>query len=142
MSDDLDDLEEAAAAGPIFWPGLQEDDLDVARMELTTWVEILVDRFPNLTYTAIPPCWPAHNALVETLQGLRDFERASYAQDSLPTAAVDWSRALREGEVRLAELNKSNHCTANSHDVDKSRTWSTREDLWDGCESATLRGIA
>jgi hypothetical protein len=84
---------------PLHWPTLIADETPDEWRSLRQWVDQLYTRFPHAV--RVPPCWWQHNDLVELLSALRDYERASYASDAAPTAAVDWHRAFREIESRM-----------------------------------------
>ena len=62
---------------------------------------------------------------------LRDHERACYAASASPTAAVDWFRALREIEIRLADLAAQTQCTVHEHRPTPVQEWATRRPLHD-----------
>lgn len=109
-------------AGPIHWPSLTPEEREGRWRELDDWVRELVARF-DLDTRLVPPCWHLHNGMVESLQALRDHERASYSDTASPTAAVDWLRALREVELRLHELASKTQCTAQAHRAGIKRTW-------------------
>jgi hypothetical protein len=99
-ADDAVPVEEFnAKSPPVHWPTLIVDETEGEWRSLRQWVEKLHARFPHAA--RVPPCWWQHNDLVELLSALRDYERASYASDSPPTAAVDWHRALRDIEGRM-----------------------------------------
>jgi hypothetical protein len=115
--------------GPTHWPSLLPDDARQAWSDLRDWVERLVDRFA-LETRVVPPCWFRHNTLVETLTALRDHERICFAPNASPTGAVDWLRALRETEHRLAEACARTQCSVNEHRADPLRTWLTDQSQW------------
>jgi hypothetical protein len=52
------------------------------------------------------------------------------APNASPTGAVDWFRALREIEHRLAEACARTQCSVNEHRPDPLRTWLTDQDQW------------
>ncbi|MFC6341217.1 hypothetical protein ACFP8W_04460 [Nocardioides hankookensis] len=66
---------------------------------LYRWVVELQDRFPEMV--RLPKCWHRHNGLVEVLQALHDYERASFAPTSPPTGAANWHMTFRDLESRL-----------------------------------------
>src|SRR5665811_550410 len=70
------------------------------------------------------------SALVEGLSALRDHERISFAPNASPTAAVDWFRALREIEHRLAEACARTQCSVNEHRPDPPRSWRADQGQW------------
>ena len=116
-------------SGPTHWPSLLPDDAPQAWANLRNWVEALVDRF-GLETRVVPPCWFRHNTLVEALTALRDYERICFAPNASPTGAVDWFRALREIEHRLAEACARTQCSVNDHRPDPLRTWLTDQSQW------------
>jgi len=83
-------------------------------VQLEEWVDQLIARFA-LDTRVVPPCWPRHHAMVETLSALRDHERASYHQTAPPTAAVDWLRALQDVESLLRSIAGQTQCTTQTH---------------------------
>lgn len=99
-------------------------------VELLGWVRTLVQRF-GIEPRVLPPCWEQHNGMVEALLALRDHERACYAGSASPTAAVDWLRALREIEIRLADLAAQTQCTVHEHRPTPVQEWATRRPLHD-----------
>ena len=99
---------------PIHWPSLTAPERDRRMVQLEEWVDQLIARFA-LDTRVVPPCWPRHNAMVETLSALRDHERASYHQAAPPTAAVDWLRAFRDVETLLRTIAGQTQCTAQTH---------------------------
>jgi len=125
-------------SGPTHWPSLLPDDARQAWADLRDWVERLVERF-GLETRVVPPCWYRHNTLVEALSALRDHERISFAPNASPTAAVDWFRALREIEHRLAEACARTQCSVNEHRPDLQRTWLTDQTQWRAFVAADLR---
>ncbi|QGN58900.1 hypothetical protein [Nostocoides sp. HKS02] len=82
--------------------------------DLRVWVERLADRFA-LDTRVVPPCWEAHNGMLEALSALRDHERGSYAPDADPRAGVDWLHALREVRTLLLEQAALTQCTVQQH---------------------------
>ena len=92
-------------------------------------VRTLVQRF-GIEPRVLPPCWEQHNGMVEALLALRDHERACYADSASPTAAVDWFRALREIEIRLADLAAQTQCTVHEPPP-PVQEWATRRPLHD-----------
>lgn len=108
--------------GPIHWPSLTADERAVRSGELRVWVARLVARF-DVDVRVIPPCWPRHDGMIESLSALSDHERASYADTASPTAGVDWLRALRDVELRLHELASNTQCTAQTHRDSVLRNW-------------------
>ena len=115
--------------GPTHWPSLLPDDAPQAWADLRDWVEHLVDRF-GIETRIVPPCWYRHNTLVEALTALRDHERICFAPNASPTGAVDWFRALREIEHRLAEACARTQCSVNEHRPDPPRSWTTNQGPW------------
>ena len=101
-------------ASPVHWPSLTEVERESRTAELRDWVDQLVARFA-LDTRVIPPCWPRHNGMVETLSALRDHERASYADSAPATAAIDWVRALHDVESLLRDLAGKTQCTTQIH---------------------------
>jgi hypothetical protein len=99
---------------PVHWPSLTGPERDHRMGQLEEWVDQLVTRFA-LDTRVVPPCWPRHNAMVETLSALRDHERASYHPTAPPTAAVDWLRALRDVEALLRSIAAQTQCTTHAH---------------------------
>jgi hypothetical protein len=96
--------------------------------ELRGWVQALVRRFA-IEPRVLPPCWEQHNGMIEALLALRDHERACYADSASPTAAVDWLRALREIEIRLADLAAQTQCTVHEHRPTPIQEWATSRPL-------------
>lgn len=125
--------------GPRHWPSLSGQEAEEAWEELRDWVEQLVDRFA-LDPRLVPPCWFRHNAMVEALAALRDHETASYAPDALGTAAIDWLRALREVEHRLAECAARTQCSVTEHRDDPARMWQTNAAEWGDFISRDVAG--
>lgn len=113
---DVDPIEAAFGqmAGPVHLPSLAPQERGQTLAQLRVWVRTLVQRF-GIEPRVIPPCWEQHNGMVDALLALRDHERACYADSASPTAAVDWFRALREIEIRLAELAAQTQCTIHEH---------------------------
>jgi len=108
-------------SGPRHWPALQPEDTRAAWARLRAWVEQLAERFP-LSARAVPPCWYRHNHLVETLQALRDFERACCHPQASPSSALEFLRAVRETEAVLIEWVARTGCTASEHHESGPRT--------------------
>ena len=129
---DVDPIEAAFGqmAGPVHLPSLSPQERARTLVELLGWVRALVQRF-GIEPRVLPPCWEQHNGIVEALLALRDHERACYAESASPTAAVDWFRALREIEVRLAELAAQTQCTVHEHRPTPVQEWATRRPLHD-----------
>ena len=124
FSAELGDLQ-----APTHWPSLLPEEALQAWADLREWVERLVDRF-GLETRVVPPCWYRHNTLVEALSALRDHERISFVPTASPTAAVDWFRALREIQHRLAEACARTQCSVNEHRPDPPRAWHTDQAQW------------
>jgi hypothetical protein len=99
---------------PVHWPSLTGPERDRRMVQLEEWVDQLIARFA-LDTRVVPPCWPRHHAMVETLSALRDHERASYHQTAPPTAAVDWLRALQDVESLLRSIAGQTQCTTQTH---------------------------
>jgi len=109
-------------AGPVHWPSLTPEEREARSSELAYWVTELVARF-DIDVRVVPPCWHLHTGMVEALSALRDHERASYAENASPTAAVDWLRAFREVEARLHGVASKTQCTSQVHREGVSRVW-------------------
>jgi hypothetical protein len=92
----------------IYWPTIIAAETEKEWRALRHWVERLYVRFPHAG--RVPPCWWQHNDLVELLSALRDYERASFAPEAPPTAAVEWHRAFRDIETRLEMWVKRLDC--------------------------------
>jgi hypothetical protein len=105
-----EDLDERYAGGPastannpfgstpVHVPSLGAAAKAQLLQDLEKWVEELARRFV-VDVRTIPPCWARHNAMVETLTALRDYERGCYVGTAPPTAAMEWIRALRHGHL-------------------------------------------
>jgi hypothetical protein len=121
---DVDPIEAAFGqmAGPVHLPSLGLQERGRTLVELRAWVRTLVQRF-GIEPRVLPPCWEQHNGMVEALLALRDHERACYADSASPTAAVDWFRALREVEIRLADLAAQTQCTIHEHRPTPVQEW-------------------
>jgi hypothetical protein len=115
-------------AGPVHLPSLSPQERGRTLVELLGWVRTLVQRF-GIEPRVLPPCWEHHYGMVEALLALRDHERACYAESASPTAAVDWFRALREIEIRLADLAAQTQCTVHEHRPTPVQEWATRRPL-------------
>jgi hypothetical protein len=100
--------------GPLHVPSLTAAERDQVMPELVVWVNRLVDRFA-LDSRTIPPCWERHNAMVEALAALRDYERGSFGEDADPRSGVEWLRALREIRSQLGEFASLTQCSAQQH---------------------------
>ncbi|HTW98556.1 MAG TPA: hypothetical protein VMD59_07255 [Acidimicrobiales bacterium] len=96
---------------PLFWPGIPAEDAEGEWELLRDWVARLVERF-ELDFKTLPACWYRHNAQVEALVALRDYERACYAETATLTAGIEWHRALRDVEARLREWTARSGCLA------------------------------
>lgn len=129
--------EDTTDAGPVHWPSLPAPVAEDAWAQLREWVEDLVDRFALDTRT-VPPCWFRHNGLVEVLNALRVHEQACFAPTAPQSAAMDWLRALREAEYRLAECAGRTQCSTREHRPDPVRTWSTSDIDWDAFVAADI----
>lgn len=129
---DVDPIEAAFGQmeGPVHLPSLSPQERARALVELLGWARTLVQRF-GIEPRVLPPCWEQHNGMVEALLALRDHERACYAESASPTAAVDWLRALREIEIRLADLAAQTQCTVHEHRPTPVQEWATRRTLHD-----------
>lgn len=114
--------------GPVHVPSLTGADRDDLMSDLRGWTSALVARFA-IEARLLPPCWEAHNGMVEALAALRDHERDSFGQTARPSAAVDWLRALREVEALLTEMTARTGCTALEH--------RTPRPAWPGTPPAT-----
>ena len=110
----------AATAGPTHWPSLDEEDLAAALEDLRVWVDQLVDRFA-LDVRTVPPCWDRHNAMVEALAALRDYERGCYTDTAPPSGGVDFIRALREITLYLRDTGAQTQCSVREHRPDLTR---------------------
>jgi len=94
---------------PLYWPGLSAERVAIEWESLRSWVRVLAERFA-FDFRTLPACWYRHNALVEALVALRDFERACFAEGAPLSAGLDWQRALREIEARLRDLTSRTGC--------------------------------
>jgi hypothetical protein len=95
-------------------PSLAHHEYETLLRDLQAWVDHLIIRFA-LDVRTIPPCWTEHNAMVETLTALRDFERGCYVGNPPPTAAIDWIRTLRDTVTYLKEVAAVTQCTGRLH---------------------------
>jgi hypothetical protein len=133
-----DNTPEVGEYGPTHWPALSADEATAAWEGLREWVEDLADRF-CLDVRLVPPCWFRHNAMVEALSALRDYETFSFTPDAPGTAPVDWLRALREVEYHLAECAGHTQCSVNEHRDDPPRMWQIDESEWSDFVTADAR---
>lgn len=117
--------------GPVHLPSLAEWERGQTLAQLRVWVRALVHRF-GIEPRCIPPCWEQHNGMVEALLALRDHERACYADSASPTAAVDWLRALRDIEIRLADLAAQTQCTMHEHRPTLVQDWAANVPMEEG----------
>lgn len=127
---DVDPIEAAFGqmAGPVHLPSLSLQERARTLVELLGWARTLVQRF-GIEPRVLPPCWEQHNGMVEALLALRDHERACYAESASPTAAVDWFRALREIEIRLAEMSAQTQCTIHEHRPTPVQYWAANASI-------------
>jgi hypothetical protein len=116
--------------GPLLWPALSATEASEEWPSLRAWVEQLVHRF-SIPAQVVPPCWFRHNALVEGLAALRDHHRSSFSASAAPTAAVDWHRAFRDIEQRLAGWASLTQCSERHHQPDTPRIITPDTDAWD-----------
>jgi hypothetical protein len=116
--------------GPLLWPALSAEQAAEEWPSLRAWVEQLVARF-GIPAQVVPPCWFRHNALVEGLAALRDHHRASFSATAAPTAAMDWHRAFRDMEQRLASWASLTQCSERCHQPDAARVLTPVTDDWD-----------
>ena len=100
--------------GPLHVPSLTAEERDLLMPELVDWVDRLIDRF-TIDARTIPPCWGRHNAHVEALAALRDYERGSFAGDADPRSGVDWLRAVREIRSLLVDFAALTQCSVQQH---------------------------
>lgn len=132
--DDFDDevaVAELDTSGPpLHWPSLEDEALTEAQTELTIWVEQLVARF-DIKSNAVPNCWNRHNGTVEALQGLRDFERGSYADDASPSQGVEFIKATRDVLEMCTEWTNATGCASTHREPVAPRTWATDPAGWD-----------
>jgi hypothetical protein len=117
--------------GPLLWPALSAEEAAEEWPSLRAWVEQLVGRF-SIPAQVVPPCWFRHNALVEGLAAVRDHHRASFSPTAAPTAAMDWHRAFRDMEQRLAGWAGLTQCSERYHRPDAQRVITPDTDDWDG----------
>jgi hypothetical protein len=127
-----EDLDERYAGGPpstaknpfgstpVHVPSLGAASKAQLLEDLEKWVEELARRFV-VDIRTIPPCWTRHNAMVETLTALRDYERGCYVGTAPPTAAMEWIRALRDGIAFMHDLASLTQCSAREHRPDPQR---------------------
>jgi len=95
---------------PLHWPSLGPFVAESAWLELLTWVDELRNRYRGLDSYVVPGCWYQHEALVMTLQALKDHERVAYGPDAPGTAATDWHRALRDLTAMLRQFSADLRC--------------------------------
>jgi hypothetical protein len=120
---------------PTHWPTLPAWDAANSWAELRDWVEDLVDRF-SLDTRAVPPCWYRHNAHVEALSALQDYERMAFHPTAAASGAVDFLHALRDVEHRLTEWSSRTQCAVNEHRPDPGRSWHTDNVDWEAFVTA------
>jgi len=135
-SDGLTDTGEAS--GPIYWPALSAVEAEREWIDLRTWVEKLVMRFPHLDHHVIPLCWFRHNGHVEALVALHDYERTAFGESAPGTAAVDWHRAFRDIEARLREWTGQLACGA-THEPRTLRRRLDDIEQWDAIVEEDVR---
>jgi hypothetical protein len=116
--------------GPLLWPALSASEAAEEWPSLRAWVEQLVHRF-SLPAQVVPPCWFRHNTLVEGLAALREHHRASFSATAAPTAAIDWHRAFRDMEQRLAGWASLTQCSERHHQPDATRVITPDPNDWD-----------
>jgi hypothetical protein len=95
---------------PLHWPSLGPFAAESAWAELLSWVDELRTRYRGLDSYVVPGCWYQHEALVMTLQSLKDHERVAYGPDAPGTAATDWHRALRDLTAMLRQFSADLRC--------------------------------
>jgi hypothetical protein len=106
-----------ASPPPLHWPSLGPFVAERAWVELLTWVDELRTRYRGLDSYVVPGCWYQHEALVMTLQALKDHERLAYGPDAPATAATDWHRALRDLTAMLRQFSADLRCGHGPDDV-------------------------
>jgi hypothetical protein len=116
--------------GPLLWPALSAEEAAKEWPSLRAWVEQLVGRF-SIPAQVVPPCWFRHNALVEGLAALRDHHRASFSPTAAIAAAMDWHRAFRDMEQRLAGWAGLTQCSERHHQPDTTRILTAGREDWD-----------
>ena len=102
---------------PLHWPSLGPFVAESAWRELVAWVDELRTRYRGLDSYVVPGCWYQHEALVMTLQALKDHERVAYGPDAPGTAGTDWHRALRDLTAMLRQFNADLRCGHGPADV-------------------------
>lgn len=100
----------ATSTPPLHWPSLGPFAAQSAWTELLVWVEELRTRYRGLDSYVVPGCWYQHEALVMTLQALKDHERVAYGLDAPGTAGTDWLRALRDLTAMLRQFSADLRC--------------------------------
>jgi len=100
----------ATSNPPLHWPSLSPFAAQSAWVELLAWVDELRTRYRGLDSYVVPGCWYQHEALVMTLQALKDHERVAYGVDAPGTAATDWLRALRDLSAMLRQFSADLRC--------------------------------
>jgi len=100
----------ATSNPPLHWPSLSPFAAQSAWVELLAWVDELRTRYRGLDSYVVPGCWYQHEALVITLQALKDHERVAYGVDAPGTAATDWLRALRDLSAMLRQFSADLRC--------------------------------
>ena len=95
---------------PLHWPSLGPFVAESAWSELVAWVDELRARYRGLDSYVVPGCWYQHEALVMTLQALKDHELVAYGPDASGTAATDWHRALRDLTAILRQFSADLRC--------------------------------
>jgi hypothetical protein len=107
----------ATSTPPLHWPSLGPFAAERAWSELLAWVDELRTRYRGLDSYVVPGCWYQHEALVMTLQSLKDHERVAYGPDAPGTAATDWHRALRDLTAMLRQFSADLRCGHGPADV-------------------------
>ena len=100
----------ATSTPPLHWPSLGPFAAESAWSELLEWVDELRARYRGLDSYVVPGCWYQHEALVMTLQALKDHESVAYGPDAPATAATDWHRALRDLTAMLRQFSADLRC--------------------------------
>jgi len=107
----------ATSNPPLHWPSLSPFAAQSAWVELLAWVDELRTRYRGLDSYVVPGCWYQHEALVMTLQALKDHERVAYGVDAPGTAATDWLRALRDLSAMLRQFSADLRCGHGPNDA-------------------------
>ncbi len=105
-----------AAADPyvVRWRDLDPETATEELERLTEWVTWASGRY-NLDHKVIPPCWPAHGAVVEELSALRTLWESCYQVDSGPTEPIAFHRDLTLAVRRLRDWTSLLGCTRTAH---------------------------